>query len=317
MELRHLRAFAVVAEELNFRRAAERLGISQPPLSQVIKKLEREVGTALLARTTRRVTLTAAGEAFLVEARRALDAVQAATDRAREAAAGHSGHVRLGFTGPGSYQVLLDLARRFREQRPGVRLETVAPYLTGELLEMLHRGEIDAALVRLPVSTTGLRVREITRERFLVALPAEHRFADRTEITVPDLRDQPLIGYPARRGSVLTTAIHGAFHRHGMSPTIRQEAPDMHTAMVLAGAGRGVGLVLETARHLKVPGVVLVPLSGGPEVPLALAWREDDPGPALRAMVALLDDGDSDSDSDSGGDSGGEEAGGGIGAGAG
>src|SRR5437763_1396116 len=123
VELRHLEAFAVVAEELNFRRAAERLHMSQPPLSQQIKRLENEVGVPLLRRTTRQVALTAAGEAFLIEVRKVLTAARAAPRVARQAAAGQIGSLRLGFSGPTSYEVMLLIVRKFRERYPQVRFD--------------------------------------------------------------------------------------------------------------------------------------------------------------------------------------------------
>ncbi|GAA4864937.1 LysR substrate-binding domain-containing protein [Saccharopolyspora rosea] len=290
MELRHLRAFVAVAEELNFRRAAERLHMSQPPLSQQIKRLEGEVGVALLRRTTRNVALTAAGEAFLVEARRTLEAAQAAPRVARQAAAGEIGSIRLGFSGPTSYQVLLLIVRKFRERHPGVRFDIVSPLYGGELVDRLHRHEIDAGLLRLPVVSTGLRVRELQRHELGVALPAEHPLADGREVGLADLRDERFISYPSHRGSVVNQVVRAACLRHGYSPCSAQQAPDTHTILSLVGAGAGVGVVPLTAEHLEVPGVVLVPVQDAPPIPLALAWREDDPNPALRCLLGLLDE---------------------------
>jgi DNA-binding transcriptional LysR family regulator len=290
MELRHIEAFIAVAEELNFRRASERLHIAQPPLSQQIKRLEYEVGARLLDRTTRRVTLTAAGEAFLHEARRAVRAANAAPRAAREAAAGRTGVVRLGFSGPTSYEVLVLMTEKFRERRPHVRLDVVGPVYGGELIEQLYRDEIDAGLVRLPVSGSRIAVREITRHAMAVALPADHPLAARRQVSLLDLRDEPVISHPTNRGAGVVTVIHNAFLAHGFSPNIVQEAPDTHTILSLVGAGAGIGYVPVSAGHIKLPGVVLVPVSDIPDIPLALAWREDHANPALRALIDLLDD---------------------------
>jgi DNA-binding transcriptional LysR family regulator len=289
MELRHIEAFIAVAEELNFRRAAERLHIAQPPLSQQIKRLERDVGATLLHRTTRRVSLTPAGEAFLHEARRAVQAAQAAPRAAREAAAGRTGVVRLGFSGPTSYEALVLLTKLYREARPHVRLDVVGPVFGGELIERLDRDEIDAGLVRLPVSGSQIAVREITRHPVAVALPADHPLAGRRHIDLLELRGQPVISYPTNRGAGTVTVIHSAFLAHGFSPNIVQEAPDTHTIMSLVGAGAGIGFVIASASHIKLPGVVLVPVPDIPPIPLALAWHEDDTNPALLALVDLLD----------------------------
>ncbi|MEY8040271.1 LysR substrate-binding domain-containing protein [Saccharopolyspora cebuensis] len=290
MELRHLRAFIAVAEELNFRRAAVRLHMSQPPLSQQIKRLEHEVGVALLHRTTRQVALTAAGEAFLVEARKTLKAAQAAPRVARQAAAGEIGSIRLGFSGPTSYQVLLLIVRKFRERFPQVRFDIVSPLLGGELVGLLNRQDVDAGLLRLPISASGLRVRELQRHPLAAALPAGHPLAGDAEVVLPDLRDEGFISYPADRGSVVNQVVQAACLQHGFRPEFVQEAPDTHTILSLVGAGAGVGLVPLSAGHLEVPGVVLLPVRDAPVVPLALAWREDDPNPALRGLVGLLDE---------------------------
>jgi DNA-binding transcriptional LysR family regulator len=289
LELRHIEAFIVVAEELNFRRAAERLRIAQPPLSQQIKRLEREVGAILLHRTTRKVVLTPAGEAFLREARRATQAARAAPYAAREAAAGQTGVVRLGFSGPTTYEVLVLMTKMYRVRRPHVRLDVLGPVYGGELIERLGRDEIDAGLVRLPVSGSGIAVREITRHPMAVALPADHPLAQRRQIGIPELRDSPVIGYPSNRGAVILTLIHSAFLAHGFSPNIVQEAPDTHTILSLVGAGVGIGFVPVSAGHMKLPGVVLVPVPDIPPIPLALAWRADDTNPGLLALISLLD----------------------------
>jgi DNA-binding transcriptional LysR family regulator len=290
VELRHIEAFIAVAEELNFRRAAERLHMAQPPLSQQIKRLEREVGTTLLNRTTRQVSLTDAGAAFLQEARHAVRAAHAAPQAAREVAAGRTGVVRLGFSGVTSYEALVLLTRKYREHRPRVRLDIVGPVYGGELIERLDRHEIDAGLVRLPVAGSRIAVREITRHPIAAVLPADHPLADRQQVSLLDLRDEPVISHPTKRGAGTVTVIHGAFLAHGFSPNIVQEAPDTHTIMSLVGAGAGIGYVPISAGHIKLPGVVLVPVADIPAVPLALAWRQDDTNPALLALVDLLDE---------------------------
>lgn len=239
MELRHLQSFVTVAEELNFRRAAERLRMSQPPLSQQIKRLEHEVGVALLRRTTRQVALTAAGEAFLTEARRALRAVQEAPLAACRAASGQTGVVRLGFSGPTSHEVLILMTRKFREHRPRVRLEIHGPVYGGELVTRLTDDEIDAGLMRLPVAGTGIQARELTRHGIVVALPAGHRLATRAEIGMDDIQDEPVVSHPTNRGAGIVALIHSAYLAHGSSPRIVQEAPDTHTILTLVGAACG------------------------------------------------------------------------------
>jgi DNA-binding transcriptional LysR family regulator len=177
----------------------------------------------------------------------------------------------------------------YRERRPKVRLDVVGPVFGGELIERLDRNEIDAGLVRLPVPGSRMSVREITRHPIAVALPADHPLATRQEIALSELRDESVISYPANRGAGTLTVIHSAFLAHGFSPNIVQEAPDTHTIMSLVGAGAGIGFVLASAGHIKLPGVVLIPVPDIPPIPLALAWRENDTNPALLALVDLLD----------------------------
>ncbi|MEV0084643.1 LysR substrate-binding domain-containing protein [Saccharopolyspora sp. NPDC050642] len=290
MELRHLQAFVAVAEELNFRRAAVRLHMSQPPLSQQIKRLEHEVGVALLRRTTRQVALTAAGEAFLREARKTLQSAEAAPRLARQAAAGEIGVVRLGFSGQTSYRVMLLIVRKFRERYPNVRFDILSPLYGGELVDQINQHEVDAGLLRLPVPTEGLCVRELEQHPLAAALPEDHRLARVRQLGLDDLRGESFISYPTNRGSVVNQLVQAACLRHGYSPDFVQEAPDTHTILSLVGAGSGVSLVPSTAAHLKVPGVVLVPVHDAPPIPLALVWRADDPNPALAGLIGLLDE---------------------------
>jgi DNA-binding transcriptional LysR family regulator len=283
-----MEAFIVVAEELNFRRAAERLYIAQPPLSQQIKRLEREVGTTLLYRTTRHVSLTPAGEAFLQQAKRAVQAASAAMSAAREVAAGNTGVIRLGFSGPTSYEVLVLIIKKYRARQPHIRLDVVGPVYGGELIDRLGRDEIDAGLVRLPVPASRIALHEITRHPITAALPSGHPLANRDQVSLPELRDEPVISLLADRGAGLLTVIHNAFLAHGFSPRIVQQAPDTHTILSLVGAEVGIGFVPASAAHIKLPGVVLVPVPEIPPIPLALAWREHDANPALQALIDVL-----------------------------
>lgn len=290
MELRYLTAFVAVAEELSFRRAAERLQMAQPPLSQQIKRLERELGVALFHRTTRQVTLTAAGEACLAEARRALAATAALPRVGRRAADGLLGTVRLSFTGPASYEVLTVVVETFRRHRPGVRLDIRQPGFGGELVQSVRENETDIALVRLPLDTAGLEVREIASGASCVALPESHPLASAEQVEITDLRDEPVIDYPSRRGVAFSGAIRTAFLEHGIVPNVVQEAPDTLALVLLVGVGAGIGFVPMSTRWLAAPGVTLRPVRGLPPSRLAMVWRHDDHNPALGALTGLLDE---------------------------
>ncbi|WP_308816679.1 LysR family transcriptional regulator [Pseudonocardia alni] len=285
MELRQLESFVVVAEELHFGRAAARLQVSGPPLSQQIRRLEREVGATLFDRHTRAVALTPAGAAFLPRARRALAAADEAVEAAREAAAGGTGSVRLGFAGPSSNAWLYRTARRFRAHRPQARLVLVTGRFSGELAEDLRTDRVDAALIRTPVDDDGLVVHEIDRHRLVAALPEEHPLAGRDTIDLAELAHDPFVTYPARRMAVMRTSVDAACLHAGFLPRIEQEAPETHTLLSLVGAGVGVGLALEATAELRTPGVVLVPLTDPPEVPLALAWKAGAVNPVLAGLL--------------------------------
>lgn len=281
-----VQAFVVVAEELHFGRAADRLNITPPPLSQMIRKLEHEVGTRLLDRHTRRVALTAAGEAFLGHARRCLDAADAAVAAARRTGAGDAGTVRLGFAGSSSHEELQAIAHRFRSRHPGAVLEPVTGHFSGELAEAVRRHRVDAALLRRPVDETGLRALEISESAIVVALPAGHRLAIQEVVDASELSGEPFISYPANRISVVRGSLDVICQRAGFAPHVVQEAPDTHTLLALVGAGGGVGLVLEPAARLAVPGTVIRPLRPRHVHPLVLVWSDSNPNPALGSLVA-------------------------------
>ncbi|ALE72557.1 transcriptional regulator, LysR family [Pseudonocardia sp. Ae168_Ps1] len=285
MELRQLESFVVVAEELHFGRAAARLQVSGPPLSQQIRRLEREVGTALFDRHTRAVALTPAGEAFLPLARRAIAAAGEAVTAARQAADGGTGTVRLGFAGPSSNRWLYATARRFRERHPLARLALSTGRFSGELAEDLRADRIDAALIRTPVDDEGLVVHELARQRLMAALPDEHPLAGRDVLDLAELAHERFVAYPSARMALMRTAVDAACLRAGFMPRIEQEAPETHTLLSLVGAGVGVGLALDATADLRTPGVVLVELADPPLVALALAWKREGSNPVLPALL--------------------------------
>ena len=192
MELRHLRYFIAVAEELHFRRAAERLHMSQPPLSQQIRQLEEEVGAVLLLRNQRKVELTAAGAAFLVRAREILDAVEDAARQARRVQRGEVGRLAVGFVGSAMYSFVPELLRAFREDKPdvGLRLHELG---TTEQLRQLEDGRLDVGFVRLRGSRPGLAFESVLDEEVVVALPDVHPLSQRPLLRLADLEGESLV----------------------------------------------------------------------------------------------------------------------------
>jgi DNA-binding transcriptional LysR family regulator len=271
MELRHLRYFLAIAADRHFTRAADKLGIAQPPLSQQIRQLEEEVGARLFTRTARGVTLTAAGEAFLPHAEAALREVERARTAVRRISHGDLGIIRIGFTSAASLNPLVSATiSSFRSAYPDVELRLVVQPTT-PLLAQLSHDVIDLAFVR-PTSTEreALRAIPLPREPLWIALPADHPLAARDRLRLNDLRNEPFILYPRANGSLLYDAIIAACQRAGFSPRVVQESPQMASMVSLVAAGVGVTLVPESICQLRPAGVRYVPIHG--QRPAASLW---------------------------------------------
>ena len=286
MELRQLRYFVAVAEELHFRRAAERLHISQPPLSQQIRALEDELGFALLIRTRRRVQLTPAGEAFLGDARALLRELDGAVATARRIDAGQTGRLRIGFVGSALLSIVPGTVERFRASRPGVELE-LRERSTVDQLRAVGAGVVDVGLVRPPIEDErGLRAETVLRERTVAALPAAHPLAALARVPLRRLAVEPLVLFPSDQApgfhDLLIEALAGA----GADPRVIQYAPEMLTIIGLVAAGTGVSLVPASVSRLALDGVAYRPVVGAPRSELVAITRADDDSALVRAFVA-------------------------------
>lgn len=288
MEFRHLQYFVAVAEELHFRRAAERLHLAQPALSQQIARLEDELGMRLLERTKRHVSLTTAGAVLLDEARVLLERRERAIAATRRAAAGSTGRLAVGFVGPATYSVLPGLIEAFRRGHPAVDL-SLHEHTTAEQLELLAARELDAGLVRLPTATEGLRLVEVLSEPICLALPETHPLAGPpdTPVDVAALADEGFIVVPRSREALVFDRIVALCQQEGFSPRVVQEAQQVHAIIGLVATGMGVALVPDSMRKLRRPGVVYRSLPQGPQARIGtgLAWREDDRSPVVEAFV--------------------------------
>src|ERR1019366_3130956 len=247
MELRHLRYFLAVAEELHFHRAATRLHISQPPLSQQIRALERELGVTLLERNRRRVGLTAAGEAFRDDTRAILAAVERATERAQNVARGSLGTLSVGFVGSAMFSPTLpDILREFRATRPDVEL-VLRELPTTAQLHALVGGELDVGVIRGPVAESEidpqLELMTIQRERLVAALPAVHRLATRRRLRAEDLRGETFVILARREAPGLYAGLALAMGEAGGLPEDVLEVAEMQTIISLVAGGFGVSLV--------------------------------------------------------------------------
>src|SRR3954454_23380921 len=292
MELRHLRYFVAVAEERHITRAAERLGIQQPPLSQQIRALEAELGAPLLRRHPRGVELTQAGEVLLTEARTVLEQVARAVTATRRAGRGEAGRIGLGFTSSASFHPLVPaMVRAYRDAFPLVAL-SLEESGTSELVEALVQQRLDGAFVRSPIgAASGIAVHSILEEPMVAALPAGSPLAGaraRHPLPLAALAGEIFILYRRPLGPGLYDAIIAACQRAGYSPNIGQEAPRMLATLSLVAAGLGVTLVPQSMRRLRVHGVVYrtIDSAAGLVAPLNLAYRRSETSPAARRSPA-------------------------------
>lgn len=286
MELRHLRYFVAVAEELHFGRAAVRLSIAQPPLSQQIQQLESELGVRLFVRARPRIALTDAGKAFLPAAREVLARAEAAVEAARRADRGELGALRIGFAGSAIYDMLPLMVRVYRERHPDVRV-TLREMNTLEQVEALEMGMLDTGFLRMPVRSPALALEVVRREPFIVALPEGHPLAALERIPPRALADEPFILLPRHWQSGFYDEVIAFCRAQGFSPRVVQEATELHTIVGLVMAGLGVSLVPASLHHLREQGVAYRPLEGDPPVAeMALAWRRDDDSRVLAGFLA-------------------------------
>lgn len=297
--LAQLAGFVAVAEELHFGRAAERLHMTQPPLSRQIMLLEREVGVSLLDRTGRTVRVTPAGRVFLTEARRILRLAEETSLAVRRIPTGTAGTLVVGFTAVSVHGYVKSFLRRAAAQLPYVDL-VLRELVTADQVEAIALGDIDLGFVRPPVTRAGLRSRVVQTERLLLAAPAADPLAQRAQqgrggqrgqrVSVAELDGRPLIMYSPVEARYFHELLLGMTVRAYARPRYVQYVSQVHTMLALVQAGVGLAVVPESAAAMHPDGVVFVELVGGqsPPVELAAAWREDADNPVLARAVDLL-----------------------------
>lgn len=288
MELRHLRYFVSVAEALHFGRAAEKLFIAQPALSQQIQQMERELGVQLLARSSRRVALTAAGAVFLTEARAILARVASAMEAARRADQGELGRLGVGFVASATYAVLPDVLRRFRELYPDVEL-LLYELTAAEQAVALRDGTINVGFARPFLEDSALVVEPVARESFVAALPEGHPLTEGDDVSLGDLATEPFILFPSSPKPSYADTVYALCEGAGFTPQVAQEVREMQTAISLIGAGIGISLVPASVQNLRRRGVVYRPLrEPTPPTELILAYRRDDSSPVLQVFLQTV-----------------------------
>ena len=291
MELRHLRYFAAVAEALHFGRAADRLHLAQPALSQAIRQLEAELGTPLFVRTTRHVALTPAGEFLQSEAARVLGAVDASVRGVRRIADGRQGLLRIAFTGTAAYTQLPRIARAVKRELPDLALEIHADLLTPAQVAGLTDGSLDLGVLRPPTTSDAVTVRAIARVPLVLAVAVDHALAAEPVVSVADLHAEQFIHF-AGASSVVNDAVLRSCRVAGFTPTVAHQVAGTAVMLPLVAAELGVALVPASVRAAPLDGVVLRELADAASIDLALAWRTDDDNPALLAVLEVLEDAD-------------------------
>ncbi|HEY1846598.1 MAG TPA: LysR family transcriptional regulator [Buttiauxella sp.] len=290
MELRYLRYFVAVAQSRNFTRAAEILGISQPPLSQQIQRLEREVGTPLLRRLTRGVELTQAGEAFYQDACQILAHSDAALEKARGIARGLNGKLSLGITSSNAfYPSIFSLLSRFQTRYPAIELLQKEANMAA-LMQDLEEGYLDLAFVRLPCeSSKRFNLKFIAEEPMVIALHKDHPLAAMGELNLQTLRDEPVVLFPQDVAPGLYELVFNACLRAGINMKTARQSSQISSSLSMAAAGFGFALVPESLASIHFPNVTFHPLRGTElKTDIALAWRKFERSPAVKRFVEMI-----------------------------
>ncbi len=287
MDLRQLQCFVAVAEELSFSRAAQRMHISQPPLSRQIANLESELRVRLLDRSPQTVSLTAAGRGFLPEARRILALAAKAPEAARRAARGDTGSLRIGFVGSTIYTSVPALVGKFRQFYPEVSI-TLSQGIVSRQVDLLLAGEIDVGLVRQPVSNPYLRSLSLFKEPFVVAIPSNHPLAAKPTVNLRQLADEDMVIFSRQEAPAIYEHLRKMCEKAGFTPRIALEAHPMSTVIGLVASGAGIAIVPQSMHRLNILNATYRKLTGTREMSeFFLVWRRDDESPTLQNFLKV------------------------------
>lgn len=289
MDLRHLKSFVVLAEELNFSRAAVRLHISQPPLTRQIQLMESELGALLFERLPKGLALTAAGRTLLDDARRMLGLMDAAKDRAAQAGRGELGRLDVGIFGSAIFHHIPRLLLQFRSLYPNVQIN-LHEQTKAEQIQALRERRLTIGFNRHVRPAPDLVVETVYQEPLLVALHGAHPLAQQAAISVRELSQQPLILYPNNTREGFADHVLSMFYHEGLQARVELEVKDVVTAVALVSSGFGLCVTPEAASSLQLPGVVYRPLKAepAPTVELVCLYRRDDVSPVLTAFLETV-----------------------------
>jgi len=289
MEIKWIEAFVALADEHHFGRAAGRVGVGQSGFSQMIRKLEAEVGTSLFERSTRAVAITPAGEAMLPYAKRMLWELRSATGAALSSDHEVRGTLSLGFAGIDGLNIIPRFIRELRARHPRLRLDLHSPMVTGVSIARVKEGSLDFAFVGLEAPPEDLAHMVIGRERVGVVLPLDHRLAREELVDVSALADETFIAAPAQGGSAIQNVARAAVSRAGFEPIIGEETNDPSVRLTLVAAGLGVSFAMMSSQRLLPPGAVIIPVEPALFFNHAVVWASENPPPSVLAAVSALE----------------------------
>ena len=290
MELRQLRYFLAVAEELHFTRAAERLGITQPPLSQQIQRLESDLGIALFTRDNRGVTLTEAGKALTDGARRTVAEAERARAEVERVARGEVGELTIGTVSSAWYVLLPRVLRSFRRHYQDVNILANSMSTTEQVNRVLT-GAVDVALLRNPIDEPTVNTEVVIPDTLMIAMPEGHRLATRNQVELSELADEMLVILPRRYSPTGYDQITQMCLEAGFQPRIFQETIEINAVIGLVIAGMGISIIPASISHLRIEGVRYVPLAGDfPSWDLLMAWRKENTSPVLQVFLGIARD---------------------------
>jgi DNA-binding transcriptional LysR family regulator len=289
MELRQIKYFVALAEELNFGRAAEKLHISQPPLTRQIQQLESDVGARLFTRSSRGVELTQAGIALLDDARRILDLIGVAKERAGKFGHGRIGRLDVGIFGSAILNHIPRLLLQFRQRYPEVQI-ALHEFTKAEQIAALREKRLTIGFNRHVTVEPDIMVETVFLEPLLVALHSKHPLARHKAIRISEVVDEPLILYPSNTRPGFADDVMALFRTEGVKPRVAQEVTDVVTAVALVASGFGICITPEAASTLRLPGVVYRPVKATPPptIDLACLYRRDDDSPILEAFLEIV-----------------------------
>jgi len=285
MDTRLLRYFVAVAEERHFGRAAARLHIAQPPLSQQIRQLEESLNTKLFIRTTRKVELTSAGELLLNRGRILLEELEQLSRDVRTVGEGALGVLRLGSTGSATSRIMPKLIEASSRELPGLQLNVQGEMLTPQMVDALVEGRLDLAILRPPVRGAEIDYLLLDRDKLSVALPINHPLAAEAELSLEQLADQKFICYPS--SSAVNNIIMDSCRRVGFVPQVAQVASETSTLLTFVASGLGIGLLPTTNYLPHSSRITFRPLRNAPVVELAIAWKAGNDSALVRNFLEL------------------------------